>query len=140
MDWNYLYTSFDGRINRKPYWIANLILIACGMAVQVFILFALGMFAGLVFSLVWTYPAFALNLKRAHDRNRPTWVIALLFGLLVLINLLQIFGLDRVGNEPTTPFLFIAIPWLVLALFFFVDLGFLRGTVGPNRFGPDPLA
>ncbi len=24
--------------------------------------------------------------------------------------------------------------WLV------VELGFLRGTVGPNRFGPDPLA
>ena len=62
------------------------------------------------------------------------------FGLLVLINLIQIFGLDRAGDEPTTLFLLISIPWFALALFFFVDLGFLRGTRGPNRYGPDPLA
>ena len=28
----------------------------------------------------------------------------------------------------------------VVALWFFVELGCLRGTVGPNRYGPDPLA
>jgi uncharacterized membrane protein YhaH (DUF805 family) len=27
-----------------------------------------------------------------------------------------------------------------VALWFFVELGFFRGTRGPNRFGPDPLA
>ena len=27
MDFRYLYTSFEGRINRKPFWIAGLILL-----------------------------------------------------------------------------------------------------------------
>ena len=32
--------------------------------------------------------------------------------------------------------------WLSAAvlLFAFVDNGFIRGTAGPNRYGPDPLA
>jgi uncharacterized membrane protein YhaH (DUF805 family) len=28
----------------------------------------------------------------------------------------------------------------IWALAMFVDLGFLRGTQGPNQYGPDPLA
>ncbi len=139
MDWNYLYTSFDGRINRKPYWIANLVLILCGMTLLILILSTLGMFAALVFGLVWIYPTFSLNVKRAHDRNRPTWLVVVFFGLLVFINLIQIFGFDRIGGEPTAFFLIVAIPWFLLALFFFVDLGFLRGKAGPARSGPAPL-
>jgi uncharacterized membrane protein YhaH (DUF805 family) len=139
VDWNYLYASFDGRLNRKPYWIANLILIAAGMTLSFVLVSTAGLTAATVFSLVWIYPTFALNVKRAHDRNRPTWLIVAFFGLLVLINLSQVFGLDRTGDEPTTLLLILGIPWFLLALFFFVDLGFLRGTRGPNRYGPDPL-
>jgi uncharacterized membrane protein YhaH (DUF805 family) len=28
---------------------------------------------------------------------------------------------------------------LVLSLWGLIELGFLRGTVGPNQYGPDPL-
>jgi uncharacterized membrane protein YhaH (DUF805 family) len=28
---------------------------------------------------------------------------------------------------------------LSIGIWFFVELGFLRGTAGPNRYGPDPL-
>lgn len=141
MDWNHLYASFDGRLNRKPYWIANLILIAAGAMLSYLLLKIFGLTVATIFSLIWLYPTFALNVKRAHDRNRPTWLIAVFFGLLVLVDLAQIFGLDRTGeDEPTTLFLLIGIPWFALALFFFVDLGFLRGTKGSNRYGPDPLA
>ena len=28
---------------------------------------------------------------------------------------------------------------LVISVWLFVEIGFLRGTDGPNRFGPDPL-
>ena len=140
MDWNYLYASFDGRLNRKPYWIANLILIAAGMILSYLLLKIFGLSVATIFSLMWLYPTFALNVKRAHDRNRPTWLMAVFFGLLVLLTLLQFFEIDQVGGEPTTLFLLVSIPWFVLAFFFFIDLGFLRGTRGPNRFGPDPLA
>jgi uncharacterized membrane protein YhaH (DUF805 family) len=30
--------------------------------------------------------------------------------------------------------------WVFFALVLLVDLGFRRGTVGPNQYGPDPLA
>jgi uncharacterized membrane protein YhaH (DUF805 family) len=29
---------------------------------------------------------------------------------------------------------------LIIGIWFFVELGFLRGTPGPNGYGPDPLA
>jgi uncharacterized membrane protein YhaH (DUF805 family) len=46
--------------------------------------------------------------KRCHDRDRSGW-----FQLIVLIPILG-------------------------ALWLLVELGFLRGTIGANRFGPDP--
>lgn len=139
MDWNSLYTSFDGRINRKPYWIGVLLLVGAGIFLQILVLSTMGKLAALLFGLVWLYPSFALNVKRAHDRNRPTWLVAAFFGLLFLINLIQVFDLDQIDDKPTALFLFTGIPWFLLAMFFLVDLGFLRGTVGPNRYGPDPL-
>jgi uncharacterized membrane protein YhaH (DUF805 family) len=34
----------------------------------------------------------------------------------------------------------IAVPFTVVGLALLVELGFRRGTVGPNQYGPDPLA
>ena len=42
-------------------------------------------------------------------------------------------------SPPPTWVVVFAIPFLVLALALIIDLGFRRGTVGPNRYGPDPL-
>jgi uncharacterized membrane protein YhaH (DUF805 family) len=33
----------------------------------------------------------------------------------------------------------IVVPYGVFALALLVELGFRRGTVGPNQYGPDPL-
>ena len=33
MDFGYLYTSFEGRINRKPYWIGLIVLIIVMMVI-----------------------------------------------------------------------------------------------------------
>jgi uncharacterized membrane protein YhaH (DUF805 family) len=41
--------------------------------------------------------------------------------------------------NPTPLMLAILIPYLVFGLALTIDLGFRRGTVGPNRYGPDPL-
>lgn len=139
MDWKYLYTSFDGRLNRKRYWLGNIMLILAGMVLQTIIIRTLGFAAALIFSLIWLFPAFSLNVKRGHDRNRPAWLMAAFFALLVAVILMQVFGLDQIDDEPTTAFLIVGIPWLLLGLFFFVDLGFLRGTSGQNRYGADPL-
>lgn len=51
-----------------------------------------------------------VQVKRWHDRNKSGW--------WVLISLIPIVG----------------------SLWILVECGFLKGTQGPNRFGPDPLA
>lgn len=140
MDWNYLYASFSGRLNRKPYWIAAIVLSIAGIVLQLLVTFLLGQLAGFVVGVIFLYPSFALTVKRAHDRNRPTWLIGAFFVLMVLITLLTPPDIEQMEASPSTPFLLAAVVWFVMSLFFLIDLGFLRGTVGPNRYGPDPLA
>lgn len=84
MDWNYLFTSFDGRINRKPYWMGVLIMIAGAIVLSVVVGFvvdftsrAYGIYT-LLLQLALLYPSAALMAKRLHDRDRPTWWIALI--------------------------------------------------------------
>src|SRR5580698_3028277 len=40
----------------------------------------------------------------------------------------------------TYPEFAIAVPFTVLGVALLVELGFRRGTIGPNQYGPDPLA
>lgn len=98
--------SLDGRINRKPYWYFN------GVLLLVYILMAIGRSAILsgIFALILFWPTIAVQAKRWHDRDKSAWWI--------LIGLVPIVG-------------------FIWAL---VENGFLRGTAGDNRFGPDPLA
>ncbi|MBF0560714.1 MAG: DUF805 domain-containing protein [Alphaproteobacteria bacterium] len=51
-----------------------------------------------------------VTIKRYHDRNKSGWWI--------LIQLVPLVG----------------------PIWYLIDVGFLRGTSGDNRFGPDPLA
>src|SRR5262249_44348098 len=55
------------------------------------------------------WPGIAVGAKRFHDRDKSGWFL--------LIFLVPVLGLL----------------WLL------IELGFFRGTVGHNRFGPDPL-
>ena len=62
--------------------------------------------------LVGTVSALAVAVKRCHDRNHSVWFVVV--GLM--------------------PLLLVGAGWLVL-----VQLGLLRGNVGENQYGPDPL-
>lgn len=137
MDFVYLYTSADGRINRQPWWIGSLLLLlfnwlastliwwvfapAVGMidiegpdaTMSMMTMQALGPFMGIFYFLVSGATLFAsimLSIKRCHDRDKSGWWVLLLF-------------------VPMIGFI-----WAL------IDLGILAGTDGPNRFGPDPLA
>lgn len=41
--------------------------------------------------------------------------------------------------EDDGPLLILKVASFLITLWVLVDLGFLKGTTGPNRFGPDPL-
>jgi uncharacterized membrane protein YhaH (DUF805 family) len=96
---------------------------------------------GSIVDLAFSYPEFALTLKRAHDRNLPTWWIAALFVGSVLLNFLTVIGVNtELGpmNNLNLLGVMLTIPLGILGLVLLIDLGFRPGTKGPNRFGPDP--
>jgi len=140
MDFKYLFTSLDGRINRKPYWLAALVLFVISMVVQLGVYFAAGIQAMMIVGLAFFWPGFALAVKRAHDRNRPTWLVIGFFALVLVTQFMQIAGIhENDPGEPTGAFQVLSIVVAVYAIYAVIDWGFLKGTSGPNQFGPDPL-
>jgi uncharacterized membrane protein YhaH (DUF805 family) len=115
MDWQYLLLSFEGRITRKQFWLTILVFIVIGVVAglidAVLHTPAVGSsgIVGLLVSLAMIYPALALYAKRWHDRGKSGW--------WTLIGLIPIVG----------------------AIWLLIELGFLRGTPGANKYGPDPL-
>jgi uncharacterized membrane protein YhaH (DUF805 family) len=76
----------------------------------------------------------AATVKRLHDRDKSGWWIVPFFiapGLL-----------DRLSDwiDAPTAAVFVSAIAFGLTIWCFVEMLCLRGTRGPNRFGPDPLA
>jgi uncharacterized membrane protein YhaH (DUF805 family) len=114
-----------GRVNRAKFW-----LVALGIFVLEVIIFAvvggttamstdpqqamanIGPVAGVVlfvFGVVALWISIAVAIKRYHDRNKSGWWVLIVF--------VPIIG----------------------GLWYLIECGFLRGTPGPNNYGPDPL-
>jgi len=95
--------------------------------------------AMLIVQLALLYPSTALMVKRLHDRNHPGWWAAFLLVPVILQAITNALGITgNPLNQNALDYLFMAITFVV-GIWFFVELGCLRGTVGPNQYGPDPL-
>jgi len=112
MNWKWFLFSFEGRISRKPFWIFNLVSFA------VYIIFVLIFDTdiimkktdeNLIFMLIITWPALAVQAKRWHDIDKSAWWI--------LINFIPLIGTM----------------WALTAL------GLREGNQGENKYGKDPL-
>ena len=103
--------SFNGRINRAKYWLMVLILSIAPFIVLLFSVTVgeVGIVLYILYSLIAIWPGLAISAKRWHDRDKSAWWI--------LIGLIPIIG----------------------GIWILVELGFLKGTDGENRYGPDPL-
>ncbi len=127
MDFKKILLTHDGRLNRKPFWLAYLALFVVSIVLNSIVNIVTGgvsvvivnnvpqlsysmlyIILSLIVVLVMLYPWLALSIKRLHDVNKSGW-----FSLIVLI-----------------PF----------GAVFLLILYCTRGTLGPNRFGSDPLA
>ncbi len=135
MNWLDLFTRIDGRIGRQPFWMA----LACIVAFELAAYLAVGERWSSIASLLAAYPEFAVFAKRGHDRNVPIWIPALFVAGAVVLNLAVLFDLSGPLESPSTLFYVIGIPVGLVAVILIIDFGFRRGTVGPNRYGPDPL-
>lgn len=145
MDFQYLFTSFDGRVNRAKWWagIAIIFIINIVLGFIVLQLFGLSFFGRLInflISVALLYPAYAVCAKRFQDRAKPGTMA--LYGLvpLLVVSLLQALGLTGGPAEPNALGWICVLVWWGVVLWFVIDLGILKGTPGPNRFGGDPLS
>jgi uncharacterized membrane protein YhaH (DUF805 family) len=145
MNLGYLFFSGKGRINRKPYWIGTLVMIVMslllGMAAGTFLIMSpsIGLIAVILSGLVTLVPAYFLMAKRLQDRGRPGAMAWLLLVPIMIQNVQTLTGALGGGSDPGTFDVVFGSVIMVIGLWFFIELGFLRGTPGPNRFGPDPL-
>jgi uncharacterized membrane protein YhaH (DUF805 family) len=151
MDWKSLLFSFHGRINRAKYWLTMLIYTGVGMLLGL-IGFVTGqgmgyqLVSGLV-ELVIFVSSLAVALKRLHDRDKSAWWLLFFYiapGVLAFVAVF--FGLtsSAIMGEPSDWaslwFRICLIAAFAIGVWAFVEFGCLRGTVGYNRYGPDPLA
>lgn len=113
--------SFRGRIRRSTYWGATL----CAFVVYIGVIVGVSVIEGAVARAgpqqlsvtpfimlpvigVFYWVLFAVQAKRWHDRDKSGWWL--------LIQLVPILG----------------------PIWGFIEVGCLRGTIGPNRYGDDP--
>ena len=145
MDLSYIFTSFDGRINRAKYWIGSIVLAIISIVLGIMVGAALGptTFAMIIIALITLalfYPVYAIAAKRFQDRDKPGTTA--LYGLvpILIVNFLQLFGLTGTPEQPNTLGWIATVVMLGVGLWFLIELGILKGSTGPNRYGPDPLA
>ena len=139
MDWNFLYNSFEGRIGRQAFWIAVAVLSVAEVAAHFIAEQIQGDRLSAIVDVAFVYPEFALAVKRAHDRNMPVVFLIVFFAASAFLDLLTVLEMTGTDDEPSSISVLIAVPFTILALFLLVELGFRRGTPGPNQYGPDPL-
>ena len=95
-----------------------------------------------VIGLVNAWIAFALSVKRLHDRDRTGWWLLWQI-LIIVVAVILIMVAITVPKEQGALWYALAgaagLAAFAISVWLFVEIGFLRGTQGPNRFGPDPL-
>lgn len=99
--------------------------------------------------LLFFFPSLALFVKRFHDRNQRATVLYLFYGLfLCFLFLIGDFprsgelGGDLEGWAALSIGLafFVYIAFSIVGFYLLIICGFIRGTVGPNDYGEDPVS
>ena len=148
MDWKTLLFGFDGRIGRKQWWLAMVLLVAMSVGLSMLVnphaWFGSGIarttVADTLLSLSFLIPETAVSVKRFNDRGWPQWM-PYGYSLMMLTYLvLDHFGHIDLNGSPTHFSVALVLALAILTVAIIIDNGFLRGTRGANRHGPDPLS
>lgn len=148
MSMSELLFSFSGRLNRKPWWLVGLATAVVMILVMLVVFIAAGVAAEgksldsfsslgwpLAILIVLFIPAIwvglAIGAKRLHDRNKSAWWLVVFYVIPGVI--------DGIGSFAGSASIVFSIASFAISIWGLVELGFLRGTVGPNQYGPDPL-
>lgn len=138
------YFSFRSRTNRQRYWLTTLAILGVYFAgaIVAAMFMAIPLLGGLIFlpvmvATVWA--SLALASRRLHDRNKSAWWLLPMYLPFVLLSGL---GSSLMGDGTDAGVgvgALLTLLGLPFGIWMFVELGCLKGTTGPNRFGEDPL-
>jgi uncharacterized membrane protein YhaH (DUF805 family) len=133
-----LFISPGGRINRAKFWIAILVFTVLNVLSTGMVLASgsntLIILNGII-SLLVAASGILVGIKRLHDRNKSGWWV-LLYWLAPFVMLSVGFA----GGLPEIMVNIVGFLALAIGLWSLIELGGLRGTIGQNKYGPDPLA
>jgi len=141
----WLLLNFRGRIPRKLWWLAQAILLVLAVAgYSVVHGFTLPQQQSQsAFEIVWRFvlflSAYAVTVKRLNDRGHASWVGTIWLGMALVGVIADMRGLFADPMSWGRPGWALFAASFTVSLWFFIDLGMLRGERGPNRHGPDPL-
>jgi uncharacterized membrane protein YhaH (DUF805 family) len=160
MSWLRYSFSFQGRVNRTRYWrfILLIAFLELTFAVAAAVLerlrestldnptIATVEFVSLIalaaaFVPVGIIGNFAVTTKRLHDRNKSGWwqIVGIVSWLLQeAVKGLHDHG--RIGAQVFLGGTLIALVGSLVGIWIVIEVAFVPGTRGDNRFGPDPLA
>lgn len=143
------YFSLSGRVSRSQYWlrfflpvfIIGLILNAVAGAGHEGFKILHG-----IFQLIILWPGLAMLIKRIHDRDKSGALVWVLYGpftmaivLFIAAAIVAIAGGDHSVSALALAGGVSAIVAVGVGIWFFIEFGCMRGTIGANRYGPDPV-
>jgi uncharacterized membrane protein YhaH (DUF805 family) len=137
LNWREFLFSFRGRASRGQYWVMSMLTVPFLVGAALIDLRAVNgdpekltlLGPGDWLYLVILWPFLAVSARRWHDRNKSGWWTLMLLPALFF----------DVSATSVWSIIILALV-LIGALWVTVENGMLRGTVGDNRFGPDPAA
>jgi uncharacterized membrane protein YhaH (DUF805 family) len=144
------YFSSRGRISRSQYWLRFFLpVFIIGLILRA--IAAAGGGGGLeilpaLFQLIVLWPGIAVLIKRIHDRDKSGALVWALYGPMIPAVLFLIAAAAAaaagsreaaIGLSATSGVLGIVTG--LVGIWFFIEFGCMRGTVGANRYGPDPV-
>ena len=143
MGWGHLFFNFSGRTNRARFWIAGLIfaVIYAVMAILDYVTDQNVVFQAFnsMLSIVILIAGIAVGVKRLHDRNKSGWYLLLFYfvpGTLAALSVL----IGEFVEDSSIIATVLALLAFALIVWAVIELGCLRGTIGVNQYGPDPVA
>ena len=133
-----LYARFEGRASRMQFWPFSLV----AWALEAVLMIVAPPLSGLAL-LALMPPLLGVLVRRLHDTDRKAWWLLppplLMPPFVLLLASTHLMLGDEAGRKIFTGIGVILALMLVYAIVLIVVLA-RRGTAGPNRFGPDPLA
>jgi uncharacterized membrane protein YhaH (DUF805 family) len=158
MNWGHILFSFSGRINRAKWWLSILatliIAIVVGIITAVVHSDGLALVLNLIYLVLSIWISLAAGAKRLHDLNRTgAWLVFFIGAPMVLTIIIVAMAGAAVGTailsgqQPSPEDIMrvggilsiFGLVMLAIGIWYLVWFGCLRGTVGANNYGPDPL-